>query len=713
MTAEVQKQLIRGEADIAGKKIQLESGIIALLSQGACTVTMGGTVVLVTANMSPEPRNDADFFPLTVEYQERLYAVGKIKGSRFIKRETRPSDNAILISRLIDRPIRPLFPKGILNEVQIVATVLSADMEHDPATCALIGTSFALLLSGIPFEGPMAGVKVGLIKNSEGVDTLIVNPTYAQIDKGSMELVVAGTKDAITMIECGALEVPEELMLEAVNLAHREIKKICAFQEELLKAYKPMVQLITQAHITEDIEQAIGAFIATGNHIDGLFGLNKPEYQKRLRALYKETKEAFRTQIAEHGWDEAHIEHAVYDCVKNEMRLRIMRDGKRLDGRAVTQVRDITTMVGVLPRTHGSAIFQRGATQALSITTLGSPGDAQIVDEMDDDQEKRYMHHYNFPPYANGEVKQMRSTNRREIGHGYLAERALLPVVPDKSTFPYVIRVVSEITSSNGSTSMASVCGSTLSLMDAGVPLKAMVSGVAMGIIIDEATSSSKILTDIQDQEDFLGDMDFKVAGTEAGITAMQMDTKVKGIPGDIFEKILHQAKEGRLHILAEMCKALTTHRSDLSPYAPRIVEMRIQPDQIRDVIGPGGKVINDIIARTGVKIDIEDSGQVFVSGTDAAQVQKALEIIKSITYTAQVGDQMTGRVVRIMDFGAFVEIAPGKDGLVHISELAPMRVNMVEDIVSVGDMIEVEVIKIDDMGRINLTHRPFYKSKG
>lgn len=698
------KNINKVSLNLAGRTLELEHGRFAEQATAAVIVRLNETVVLATCVMSNEIREGIDFFPLQVDYEEKFYAAGKIKGSRFIKREGRPSDNAILTSRLIDRPLRPLFPKYMRNDVQIICTALSADLEVPPDVSAINAASAALMVSGIPFDGPVSAVRIGYIFDSEGKPQLIVNPTYEQIEKGLLDITVAGTTDAITMVEAGALEVPEEVIFEALELAHRHIKKICALQEELKTKIKVTPLPCIEVKIASETKELIKKHISL-KELDDLYGMTKDQLKVKLREIETALFKKLETEFKEGQIHKKEVAEVLNDLLEERMRENIVNKEKRIDGRALTEIRPISCEVSLLPRTHGSGMFQRGETQALTITTLGAPGAAQIVDTMDEDSVKRYMHHYNFPPFCTGEAKPLRGTSRREIGHGALAERALIPILPTKEEFPYTIRVVSEILSSNGSTSMASTCASTLSLMDAGVPIKRPVSGIAMGLVMGK-DNNYKILSDIQGMEDFAGDMDFKVAGTEKGITALQMDIKIKGISIDVMKKALEQARNGRAYILSKMLECLHGPRSYLSKYAPLIINMRIAPDQIRDVIGKGGETIQKIIAETGVEIDIEDDGLVMITAPNQESGEKAKKIIGQITYIPKAGDVFEAKVVRIMEFGAFVEFSPGKEGLVHISQLDKARVERVEDKVKVGDTIKVKLVEIDKQGRYNLSHK-------
>lgn len=691
---------------LAGRELTLETGLLAHQSHGAVLVKLGDTVVFASAMMG-EPREGTDFFPLLVDYEEKYYAAGKIKGSRFIKREGKPSEKATLNSRLIDRPIRPLFPKGMINDVQLVCTVLSADLEVDPATTALIAASAALCVSGMPFQGPVGAVRIGLVKDESGQERLVVNPTYAQIDSGRLDLVVAGTAEAITMVEAAASEVTEEAMLEALDLAHEEIKKICALQEAFKQTYKKEDREATIVIEDGTALKAVQETI-TKEMLDSVKGQTKNEVKKRIKELETMLLEKYQQQIEEGTMSKGDLKAALEGELEQNMRENILTKEERLDGRKIDEIRPISCMVGVLPRPHGSAIFQRGETQALSITTLGSPSDAQIIDTMDEDIVKRYMHHYNFPPYSVGEIKPLKGPSRRDIGHGDLAERSLLPVIPSKEDFPYTIWVVSEIMTCNGSSSMASVCGSTLSLMHAGVPIKKPVAGIAMGLISrdKDIAQGYKILTDIQGMEDFAGDMDFKVAGTRDGINALQMDIKVKGLSLQVMKEALERAKTARNFILDKMLEAMPEPNKQLSRFAPSIMTLMIDPDLIKVVIGKGGETIQKITAECDVDIDIEQTGLVTITAKDQEKGQKAVTWIQQLTYIPKPGDVFEGKVTRVMDFGAFVEFLPGKEGLVHISQLAHRRIARVDEVVKVGDPLKVKLMEIDREGRYNLSHK-------
>ena len=682
------------ETEVAGRKLSLEFGKVAELANGSVIVRYGDTVVVTAATASAKPRDGIDFFPLSIDYEERMYAVGKIPGS-FLKREGRPSENAILTARVIDRPMRPLFPKDLRNDVSIVSTVLSVEQDNAPEFCAMIGSSAAVSVSDIPFNGPIAAVYVGLVDGE-----FIINPTVEQREKSDLNLTVAGSLAKVVMIEAGANEVPEDVMFDAIMFAHREIKKLCRFikdiQDEIGKPKFEYEHIV----VNEEIFDEISAF-ATDLVKAALDTDDKSIRDERLKVVYEKVYANFEEKYPaeEYGQD---IEDALYKLQKTVVRRWLLDEGKRVDGRAIQQLRPLSSEVGLLPRAHGSGLFKRGQTQVLTVATLGALGDAQIIDGLDNEEYRRYIHHYNFPSYSVGETKPSRGPGRREIGHGALAERALVPVIPSEEEFPYAIRLVSEVLSSNGSTSQGSICGSTLALMDAGVPIKAPVAGISVGLV----TEGDRFLTvlDIQGLEDFFGDMDFKVAGTKKGITAIQMDLKIDGLTPEIIKSALTETRDARYYILDEvMLKAIAQPRKDISQYAPKVIHITIPVDKIRDVIGSGGKVIQKIIADTGAKIDIEEDGRVFISAPNAESGEEAKKIIEGIVKEPEIGEVYDGKVVRIMDFGAFVEFLPGKDGLVHISKLDKARVEKVEDVVSVGDDIKVQVIEIDKQGRINL----------
>ncbi len=674
--------------------LKLETGKLAGLASGSVVATYGETVVLVTAVVGGH-KPGFDFFPLNCNYEEKMYAAGKISGG-FFKREGRPSEESVLVSRLIDRPIRPLFPKGYRNDVQIIATVLSADKIHHPDIVAINGASAALLAAGAPIAEPIGAVRVGKVDGQ-----LVVNPTEQQREISSLDLVVAATNSKIMMVEAGADEVPEDEMLAAFELAQTEIQKSLKLQQQLADQIKP--EPIEPVVIADDPELVAEVTKKVSDKLGAAF---RDADKAKREAKVAELQSWLVTEMVPEGENEGYSESAIisaFDTVmKKELRRAILEDEARPDGRGIDDIRPISCEVGILPRTHGSALFTRGQTQGLTITTLGTPGDEQIIDTMLLDTKKRYMHHYNFPPYSTGESRPMRSPGRREIGHGALAERALVPVIPDKESFPYTLRLVTEILSSNGSSSMASVCGSTLSLMDAGVPIKKPVSGIAMGLVTDGQTT--KVLTDIQGAEDFAGDMDFKVAGTVDGITALQMDMKVVGIPFSVMQEALSKAKKARLFILEKMLAAISEPRHELSKLAPRITTLKIKPEMIRVVIGPGGKMINEIIAATGVSIDIEDDGTVMIGSTEADGATKAIDWIESLVAEPEVGKTYDAKVVKLMAFGAFVEFMPGKEGLVHISQLADQRVEKVEDVVKEGDQVRAVLLEVDPQGRYNLS---------
>ncbi|HHV72389.1 MAG TPA: polyribonucleotide nucleotidyltransferase [Clostridia bacterium] len=688
------------ETTLGGRPISFQIGKHARQANGAVLVRYGDTVVLVTATASAEPREGIDFFPLTVDYEERLYAVGKIPGG-FIKREGRPSEKATLTARLIDRPIRPLFPKGFRNDVQVVATVLSVDRDNSPDIPALIGASVALCVSDIPFDGPISAVTIGLVDGE-----FIVNPTVKQEEVSLMHLTVAGTKDAILMVEAGAKEVSEETIVKAMTYAHSIIKENIEFQEQIIAKVGKEKMEIKLHTVPEEIEAAVREY-ATDILREAIINAEKTAREAAIKSVKDSTLEYFREIFPDNIKD---VKEVLDKIIKEQVRKMILEQNMRPDGRELNEIRPITCEVGVLPRPHGSALFTRGQTQVISVVTLGTISEEQIIDGLGVEESKRYIHQYNFPPYSVGETRPMRGPGRREIGHGALAERALEPMVPSEDEFPYTIRVVSDVLESNGSTSMASVCGSTLSLMDAGVPIKAPVAGIAMGLV--KEGDKYAILTDIQGIEDALGDMDFKVAGTAKGITALQMDMKVAGVSEEILSRALAQAREGRLFILNKMLEAIPEPRPELSKYAPRIIAFEIDPEKIRDVIGPGGKTIKKIVEQTGVKIDIEDDGKVFIASTNPEGSSEAVRMIEQITKDVEVGQIYLGKVVRIMNYGAFVEVLPGKEGLVHISQLALERVNKVEDVVNVGDEILVKVTDIDRQGRINLSRKEVLKEE-
>ncbi len=675
-------------------EIEVRVGKYAELANGSCIIKSGETMVMVNVTMSDKPRDGMDFFPLGVDFEEKMYSVGKIPGG-YKKREGRASDKGILTSRLIDRPIRPLFPKGFYNDVAVVATALSVDPNYPPEVLAMIGSSVALSISDIPFMGPTGSVVVGLVDGK-----FIINPDVEQSEKSRMHLTVSGTKDAIMMVEAGAQEVSEQEMLDAIMFAHEEIKKIVAFIEDIAKDCGKPKKEIEYYKVGADIEADVRAY--ADEMLNEALGVttNRLVRTEKVDEVEAKTLEHFATT---YEGREQEIKDALYKMKKEKVRANIINNGIRPDGRTTTQIRPIWCEAGVLPRVHGSSVFTRGQTQVMNALTLGTISDVQKLDGLDDTEYKRYIHHYNMPPYATGEAKPLKAPGRREIGHGALAERALEPVIPSEENFPYALRLVSEVLSSNGSSSMASVCASTLSLMDAGVPIKEPVAGIAMGLIKDEASGKVVVLSDIQGLEDFLGDMDFKVAGTKNGITAIQMDIKIKGIDKNILTTALEQARLGRLEIMNKMLSVIDKPRDHLSKYAPKIISFNIDPERIGEVIGSGGKIINKIIEETGVKIDITDDGKVMIASNNIDDCSKAKEIIDSILFEPAVGEKYTGTVIRIMPFGAFVELTANVDGMIHISKLSEKHVEKVEDVVAIGDRVEVEVIKIDDKGRVDL----------
>lgn len=680
--------------EVGGRTLTIEQGKMAKQANGAVLVRYGDTVVLVTATASKEPREGVDFFPLTVDYEEKMYAAGKIPGG-FIKREGRPSNDATLCARLIDRPIRPLFPKGYRNDVQIVATVLSVEPDNAPELAGMIGASCALSVSDIPFDGPIAGVRVGRVDGA-----FVINPTAAQREVSTLNLTVAGSADAVMMVEAGASELPEEVVLDAILFGHKEIQRIVAFEQEIQAACGKLKSEARLFKVPEALAEALDA-AARPLLDEAVRNPDKLDRDAHITAIAADMMEKF---LPEYPEMEKEIAMAFHDLEKSVVRRMITREKIRPDGRGLEEVRPVSCEVGLLPRPHGSALFTRGQTQVLSVTTLGALSDEQVIDGLGPETTKHYLHQYNFPGYSVGEARPMRSPGRREIGHGALAERALLPVVPSIESFPYTIRVVSEVLESNGSSSMASVCGSTLSLMHAGVPIKRPVSGVAMGLV--KEGDAYTILTDIQGMEDALGDMDFKVAGTSEGITALQMDIKVDGLSRDILQAALAQAKRGRAFILDKMLACIPAPAAELSPYAPRVETITIKVDKIRDVIGTGGKVVRGIVDETGVDVDIHEDGHIFLTSPDAAAMARAKQMIEDIVREVEVGEVYTGTVTRLLKFGAFVQILPNKEGLCHISQLANHRVERVEDVVQVGDQLTVKVVEIDEKGRINLSHK-------
>ncbi len=702
-------------------EIIFETGKLAMQANASVLARQGDTVVLATAVLGKK-REGMDFFPLLVDYEERLYAAGKIKGSRWVKREGKATDEAILKGRVIDRSIRPMFPEGMRNDVQVVCTILSLDNVNEPDMLAVNAASAALTISDIPFGGPIAAVRIGKIDNQ-----FVLNPSHEQIEKGQMDLIVSGNAEHIIMVEAGANLVSEEDIVNGIEFAQQYLAELCKAQNDFRKEIGKEKAQVEIAQLNEDILKKVKE-LATDEKLDQtLYVVSKEQREQNVKALEEEIIEAVKKayiqdkevapglesalEMLEESQVEKEAAAALDKVMKKYIQKNILEKERRVDGRKLDETRKVTCEVGVLPRTHGSALFTRGETQVLTTVTLGSKGDEQLLDGMEDPGEgtaKRYIHHYNMPGYSVGEVAPLRGPGRREVGHGALAERALEPVIPAQEDFPYTMRLVSEAIMSNGSTSMASTCGSTLALLDAGVKIREMIGGVAMGLVLDEESGKFKVLTDIAGIEDFNGHMDFKVTGNENGITALQLDVKVQALTKEILAEALKQAKPGRLHILGKMREAISAPRPDLSPYAPRIVSFTINPDKIREVIGSGGKTINTIIAETGVKIDIEDSGLVMVTSTDAAASEKAVAWIKNIVREIAVGEVFDGKVTRLMNFGAFVELVPGQEGLVHISELANYRVGQVSDIVKVGDVIKVQVKEIDDQGRINLTHKPF-----
>lgn len=680
--------------DLAGKELEVRVGKYAEFTNGSCIVKSGDTMIMVNTVMSKQPKEGQDFFPLTVDFEEKMYSVGKIPGG-FKKREGRASDKAILTSRLIDRPIRPLFPKGFFNDVTVCATALSVDPDFAPEPLAMIGSSVALSISDIPFAGPTGSVVVGKVDGK-----YIINPTVEECEKSTMHVTVSGTKDAIMMVEAGANIVTEEDMLDAIMFAHDWIKKIVAFIEKIKADVGKPKQDIELYHVGEDVESAVRAF--ADKKLDEALTVTKNRIVRteNVDAVEAETLEHFAEEFEGR---EREISDTIYKMKKEKVRAQILNKGIRPDGRKTDEIRPIWCEVGILPRVHGSSVFTRGQTQVMNALTLGTISEVQKLDGLDGEEYKRYIHHYNMPAYATGEARGLKSPGRREIGHGALAERALEPVIPSEEEFPYALRLVSEVLASNGSSSMASTCASTLSLMDAGVPIKAPVAGVAMGLIKDEESGKVAVLTDIQGIEDFLGDMDFKVTGTTEGITAIQMDIKIKGIDKKILTTALEQARKGRLFIMDKMLATIPQSRDHLSAYAPKIITFMIDPNKIGEVIGSGGKTINKIIEQTGVKIDIEDDGKVMIASSDTEKCEQAKQIILDLTFEPELGERYTGTVVRIMQFGAFVELTSTCDGMVHISKLSSKRVERVEDVVNIGDRVEVEVIKIDDKGRVDL----------
>jgi polyribonucleotide nucleotidyltransferase len=688
---------------IGGRILEVETGLLAGQANGAVTVRYGDTVVLAAATMSVGASKVSGYFPLLVDFEERYYAAGKIKGSRFIKREGRPSDDAILSGRVVDRTIRPLFNSRMRNDVQVVVTVLSYDGENDPDILGIIAASAALSISNIPWSGPVGAVRIGRVSNE-----LILNPVNGETADGDFDIVLSGTKNKINMIEASAKEVPEAEILEAFKFGHEAVQKIAAFIENIQKEIGKTKVEPALLQGTPEFEAKIKDILLEENLAEALYASDKQTIETKLKDVKEKTADYIKRTFSESSEREKdkykEIAEQIFEETSDEIvHQNILEKEQRPDGRKLSEIRKIECRVGILPRTHGTGLFTRGETQALTVTTLGSPGDEQIIDTMEVDMKKRYIHHYNFPPFSVGEVRPMRGPGRREVGHGALAEKALAPVLPSKETFPYTILLVSEVLSSNGSSSMASTCGSTLSLMDAGVPIKRPVSGIAMGIIVGQ-NGKFKVLTDIQGLEDHYGDMDFKAAGTEIGITALQMDVKLDGVTLEMLKAVLEQSCENRLEIMKKITDAIPAPRFEMSQYAPRIVIMKINPEKIRNVIGTGGKVINAIIDETGVQIDIEDDGSVFITSPDAVAAKKAQEWIDNLTHEVKAGEIFKAKITRIMNFGAFAEILPGQEGLIHISELADHRVEKVEDIVQIGDIVPVKVREIDSQGRINLS---------
>ncbi|WP_455087303.1 polyribonucleotide nucleotidyltransferase [Parvimonas micra] len=682
--------------NLSGRELKVTIGKVAEQANGSCLVQCGETVVLVNACASKEPREGVDFFPLSCDFEEKLYSVGKIPGG-FIKREGRPSEKSILTSRLIDRPLRPLFPEGYRNDVQVIATALSVEQDNQPDILAMIGSSIALTISDIPFNGPTGSVNVGYVDGE-----YVINPTIAQREKSRLNITVSGTKDAIMMVEAGADILSEEEVLNAILFAHEEIKSICNFIETIREEVgKEKSEVI----IKQRDEDLFNSIIEFGKE-QIISALRTPNKMEREENLDKITKEIFEKFLPDYEDKKGEINSAIESVIVDEVRRLIIEEGIRPDDRELDEVRKISCERGLLPRTHGSGLFTRGQTQVLTLTTLGAPGEVQVLDGVIDEDDKRYMHQYNFPPFSVGDVRPLRSPGRREIGHGALAERALVPVLPSEEEFPYTMRLVSEVLSSNGSSSQASICGSTLSLLDAGVPIKDSVAGIAMGLIKDEKTNKIAILTDIQGLEDHFGDMDFKVAGTKDGITALQMDIKIDGISREILATALEKAKRARLHILSIMNDCIATPSEEMSKYAPKIFTMQILPEKIREVIGPGGKVINKIIDETGVKIDTFDDGRIAITADSRENGERAKEMINEIVKEIEVGEIYSGVITTITNFGAFVELIKGKEGLLHISNMTHERLNKVEDLFKVGDVVEVKVIEIDNQGKIKLSRK-------
>ncbi len=682
------------EVEFSGKTLSIETGKMAKQADGSVVVRYGDTMVMVTAVGAKTPREGIDFFPLTVDYQERTYSAGKIPGG-FFKREGRPTEKEVLTSRFIDRPLRPLFPDGYVCETQVIATVLSSDLENNSDVLAMVGASAAIHISDIPFNGPIAGVRVARVNGK-----LVCNPTFAQIGESDIELIVAGSRDAIVMVEGGSNFASEEDLLSAILFAHKEMQTILDIQDKLRAEIGKAKREVVLPHVDECMVQKIKD-MATGRIKEAVSISKKQDRKGRLSEIGKETLEALSAEFPER---EKQIKAVLGDIEYHAVRQLAVKDRVRIDGRGLKDIRPITSEAGVLPRTHGSSLFTRGETQALVVATLGTSDDEQRIDAIEGERSKTFMLHYNFPPYSTGETKPLRSPGRREVGHGALAERALAKVLPSAAEFPYTIRIVSDILESNGSSSMASVCGGSISLMDAGVPVKDAVAGIAMGLI--KEGDEFAVLSDILGDEDHLGDMDFKVAGTKNGVTALQMDIKIGGVSREVLAMALDQAREGRLHILSRMAEAITEPRANISIYAPRIVTMHVKPDKVREVIGPGGKVIKGIVEQTGVKIDIEDSGKINIASADYKAIERAIEIIKGITQEVEIGKIYLGTVRKIMDFGAFVEVLPGTDGLVHISQLSNERVQNVTDVLKEGDKVMVKVLEVDRQGKIRLSRK-------
>ncbi|MCM8710633.1 polyribonucleotide nucleotidyltransferase [Clostridium sp. SYSU_GA19001] len=688
------------ETTVAGRKLKFDYGKVGMLSNCALLASYGDTVVLINVNASDKPREGIDFFPLSVEYEERLYAVGKIPGG-FIKREGKPSERAILNGRAIDRPLRPLFPKGYRNDVQIVCTVVSVEPDNVPEILAINAASMALCISSIPYKDPVGAVSIGLIDGN-----FIVNPTSKEREQSILNLTVCATKDRVMMIEAGGDEIPEDIMYDAIMFGFEECKKIVNFQEEVMNKVGKEKVIPELYKVDETLEKEVTEF-AFNMIKEAMYIKDKDKRNEAMDAVKAKISDVFNEKYPDNTSDIADV---VYRIQKDIVRNMILKEKIRPDGRKFDEIRPINCDVSLLPRTHGTGLFTRGLTQVMTVATIGALGDVQILDGLGEEEFKRYMHHYNFPAYSVGEVKPLRGPGRREIGHGALAEKALEPLIPSEEEFPYTIRLVSEVLSSNGSTSQASVCGSTLALLDAGVPIKRPAAGIAMGLVTSEDLTEEEVLTDIQGIEDFFGDMDFKVAGTEKGITAIQVDTKIHGLSNECIKKSMDEARKARLFILEKIKECIPEPRKELSPYAPRVYTINIDPEKIRDVIGTGGKTINKIIAETGVKIDIKEDGKIFIMSNDSVGAQRALKIIDDLTREVKVGEIYLGKVTKIANFGAFVEILPGKEGLVHISKLDVSRVNKVEDIVSIGDEILVKVTEIDNQGRINLSRKDAIK---